>query len=119
MSVAKVRRIRRVLVALDASPDSVAAAAAAVRVAAALDAELAGLFVEDHDLLRLGGSRLARQVASLTAGAERLGAEEMERQLRAQATRARRALSRLAAREGIACTFQVTRGRVAASSPNP
>lgn len=114
MSVAEARRIRRVLVALDASPDSVAAAAAAARLAAALDAELAGLFVEDHDLLRLGRSRLARQVVSLTAGAEPLGAEGMERQLRAQATRARQALSRLAAREGLSYTFQVTRGRVAA-----
>ena len=113
MSPAEARRIRRVLVALDASPGSLAAAATAARLAAALEAELAGLFVEDQDLLRLTGSRLARQVSTLTAGAECCDSREMERQLRARATRARHALSRLAARQGVSYTFQVTRGRVA------
>ncbi len=113
MSARRAPRIRRVLVALDASPGSVAAAAAAARMAAALEAELAGLFVEDHDLLRLSQSKQARQVGFLTGAAERVGAEQMERQLRAQAARARHTLSRLAAREGVACTFRVTRGRVA------
>jgi nucleotide-binding universal stress UspA family protein len=112
MTSTPARRIRRVLVALDVSPGSVAAAAAAARMAAALEAELAGLFVEDPDLLSLGGSPQAHQVGFLTAAAERMGGEKMERQLRAQAARAKRTLTRLAEQEGVACTFRVTRGRV-------
>ena len=114
MIARRARRIRRVLVALDASPGSVAAAAAAARMAAALEAELAGLFVEDHDLLQLSQSTQAQQVGFLTGAAEPVGAEQMESQLRVQAARARRTLSRLAAREGVTYTFRVTRGRVAA-----
>jgi nucleotide-binding universal stress UspA family protein len=113
MTATGARRIRRVLVALDASPGSVAAAAAAARVAAALEAELVGLFVEDRDLLRLSRSPQARQVGFLTAAAERVGAEQMERQLRAQAARARLTLARLATQEGITYTFRVRRGRAA------
>lgn len=66
MNARRAPRIRRVLVALDASPGSVVAAAAAARMAAALEAELEGLFVEDHDLLRLSRSSQARQVGFLT-----------------------------------------------------
>ena len=113
MTSAGRRRIRRVLVALDASPGSVAAAAAAARMAAALEARLEGLFVEDRDLLQLSRSGQARQVGFLTATAEPIGAREMERQLRAQAARARITLSRIASEQGISYSFRVTRGTVA------
>jgi hypothetical protein len=112
MTTVRERRIRRVLVALDSSPESLVAAAAATSLAAALGAELAGLFVEDRDLLLLSESRQAHRVGFLTAGSEPVDGEEMRRQLRAQAARARRALSRLAASHGISCTFEVTRGGV-------
>ena len=45
-------RVRTVLVALDASRSSRAVAAAAAELAAALSAELAGLFVEDSAVAR-------------------------------------------------------------------
>lgn len=106
------RPIRRVLVTLDSSPESLAAAATATRMAAALEAELAGLFVEDHDLLRLAESRQAHRVGFLTAAAEPVDRDELRRQLRAQAARARRALRRLAERHGISCTFEVVHGAV-------
>ena len=47
--------IRRILVALDASPHSQAALQAASELAAALKAELVGIFVEDVNLLHLAG----------------------------------------------------------------
>ncbi len=108
-----VRRWRRVLVALDASPESDQAAAAAAGLAAALEAELEGLFVEDSDLLRFEATPLAHRVDWLTASAARLASDEMRRHLRAQAGRARRSLGRAAEREGVRWSFRVTRGTVA------
>lgn len=107
------RTIRRVLVALDASPASLAAARAAARLAADLEAELVGLFVEDLDLLHLTRSPIARHVDLLTAAADPVDSLDVERQLRAQADRARRALAQLAERSQVSWSFQVARGRVA------
>lgn len=108
------RTIRRVLVALDASPSSLAAARAAAGLAARLEAELVGLFVEDLDLLHLTRSPMARHVDLLTAEADSTESLDLESQLRAQAARARRALAQLAGQSGVSWSFQVARGRVAA-----
>lgn len=113
MTVARKRHIRRVLVALDASPGSLAAAKSAVRLAALFDAELTGLFVEDLELLRLSHSPVAEQIDLLTAAIARLGSREVERQFRAQARRARRIVMRLAEEAGLECSFRVARGAVA------
>lgn len=106
-------RIRRILVALDVSPGSLAAAEVAVELAALLEAELLGLFVEDPELLNLSSSPLARQVDFLTASPSGLEAGAVEQQLRVHAVRARRALERIAGRAGIPWTFRVARGAVA------
>ena len=105
--------IRRILVALDASPDSLAAAEAAAEMAALLSAELHGLFVEDVELLRLVESPLARELdlsTGSTCGAE---SAAVEGQLRAHARKARETLDRLADRLRIQSSFRVTRGGVA------
>jgi len=47
--------IRRILVALDASRYSLAALEAAIELAAGLEAELQGIFVEDVSELRAAG----------------------------------------------------------------
>jgi hypothetical protein len=108
------RRIDRVLVAIDASPGSLAAADSAARIASLLDAELVGLFVEDRALLRLSESPLARQVGPYGDRSDsRAGSSEVSRQLRAQALRSRVALARLAGRQNIAWSFRVVRGEVA------
>ncbi len=104
--------IRRILVALDASPDSLAAAEAAAEMAALLDAELHGLFVEDAELLRLAASPLARELDLLTASSRGAESEAVEGQLRVHARRAREALSRLADRLQIKSSFRVARGAV-------
>jgi K+-sensing histidine kinase KdpD len=51
--------IRRILVALDASPDSLAALKTAADLARRMEAELMGLFVEDIELLRMADSPYA------------------------------------------------------------
>ncbi len=105
--------IRRILVALDASPDSLAAAEAAAEMAALLNAELHGLFVEDAELLRLVESPLAREIDLLTASAHDAESAAVEGQLRAHARKAREALDALADRLRIKSSFQVARGTVA------
>ncbi|MBI4454364.1 MAG: universal stress protein [Acidobacteria bacterium] len=103
---------RRILVALDASQQSLTALEAAVQLAARMGAELLGLFVEDINLLRLAGLPFAHQVHYLSATGEELDRHKMERQLKAQAERARRALAAAAERTRVQWSFRVARGRV-------
>ena len=105
--------IRRILVALDASRHSLAALEAAVELAASLEAELQGLFVEDINLLRLAGLPVAREVLYPFVAATRLDRARMERELRAQATQARRALAAACEQRQIKWSFRVVRGEVA------
>ena len=105
--------IRRILVALDASISGLSALEAAVALASRLEAELIGLFVEDADLLKLAALPFAREVGFPSARRRRLGSVEMERSLRAQASRAEAALIAAAERRSVRCSFRVVRGRVA------
>jgi hypothetical protein len=104
-------RVRTVLVALDASRSSRAVAAAAAEMAAALHAELTGLFVEDAALARLadlpgGGWEVGSFAARPVAGAD------LGQRLRAQAERARRLFEAGAGRAAVAGSFRVVRGTV-------
>lgn len=105
-------RIRRILVALDASSASLAALEGAAHLAARLDAELRGLFVEDEELLRLAALPFAAEVEIHSATTRPLSAETMEQSLRAQARRAETALSGVAERHGLRWDFRVVRGAV-------
>ncbi len=105
--------VRRILVALDASPHSLAALRAAAELAADLDAELVGIFVEDINLLRLSDLPLAREMTIYTTSTRRLNRKEIERQLRSQARMAQRALEEVARRRHIRWTFQVAQGIIA------
>ncbi|MCP3960068.1 MAG: universal stress protein [bacterium] len=105
--------IRRILVALDASPGSLAAAEAAADIAVLLEAELRGLFVEDADLLRLVEHPLARELDLLTLSPRDAETDDVEGQLKVHARRAEETLGRLAKRAGIPYSFQVARGTVA------
>jgi nucleotide-binding universal stress UspA family protein len=104
--------VRRILVGLDASTHSLAALAAAVELAAAMEAELEGLFVEDVNLLRLAGLPFVREVRH-TASLEALDSPRMERALKAQAVQAREALAAAAERARVHWSFRVVRGHVA------
>lgn len=108
------RVIRRILVALDASPHSEAALQTAAQLAAVLQAELHGIFVEDEDLLRLADLPQAREISAFTTPARTMTPRRVGRQLRRQADRARRALHEVARRFELEHDFSVVRGRVAA-----
>lgn len=105
------RRIRRILVALDASADSLAGLEAAVQLAAGLRAELLGIFVEETDLLRAGRLPSSREVPFFEGEPRQLEAAELERQMRALAKRARQSLESAAERAQVGWTFRTVRGR--------
>jgi nucleotide-binding universal stress UspA family protein len=104
--------IRRILIALDASLHSLAALQAATELASHLDAEIVCIFVEDINLLRLGELPFSRQISFYSGTSRQFGRRQIEEELRAQANRARQALSLLARQAGLRTTFRVTRGIV-------
>lgn len=105
-------RIRQILVALDASPQSLAALDCALAWAEALEAEILGLFVEDADLLTTADLPITAAVDASSARLRPLEPPEVERQLRAQARRARAALVARAAGSPVRWTFRAIRGTV-------
>lgn len=107
-------KIRRILVALDASHHSLAALGAAAELARSLEAELLGLFIEDVNLMHAAGLPMARELQFPFARHAQMTPQRMRRQLRAQALQARRALSSICRRQGIEWAFEVVRGRVLA-----
>jgi nucleotide-binding universal stress UspA family protein len=102
----------RILVALDASVHSLAALEAAADLAAAMQAEMEGLFVEDINLIRLASLPCTREVRH-TASLASLDLQQMERALKAQAAEARQALGAAARRAHVRWSFRVARGHVA------
>ena len=106
--------IRRILLALDTATHNIAAFEAATGLAARLDAELHALFVEDINLLRLAALPFARETRLTSATTRRLQNQDIERALRAEATRAQATLATVATRLNVRWSFQVTRGQVAA-----
>lgn len=102
--------IRRILIALDASPPSMSALEAAAALAARANAELLGVFIEDVNLLRLASLPFAAEIGVLLPRARPLTAEEMERHLRAQRTRAERAIEKVARRLQLRWSFRAARG---------
>lgn len=104
--------VERILVALDASPHSQVALRAAASVAAAMHAELHGLFVEDATLFHLCNSPFCREVGLRTAVVRQLESHTVERQLRVLAAEMRRSLARVAGEAQVRWSFQVARGAV-------
>ncbi len=100
--------LRRILVALDVSEQSRAALESAARLAAALKAELVGLFVEDVELLQLADLPVARLIGP--RGTAVLDAATMRRALKVQADEARRTLAHAAEHWKVNWSFRVTQG---------
>ncbi len=116
MSQAKAseQTIRSILVALDGSPASLAALDAAIELAASLEAELVGLFVEDINLLRLTELSFVQEVGLFSATSRRLEIRHVERQFRSLSSRVHRTLARLAEQAGVNWSFRVVRGVITA-----
>jgi len=105
-------QIRRILVALDASPHSMTALKAAAELAARLGADLLGLFVEDTALLDLAECPYARELLYPSALQAPLSRAAMESKLKALSEQVRRALALTAEPLQIRWSFRVVRGEV-------
>jgi len=104
----------RILVALDESPHSAAALTAAATLASELDAELAGLFIEDVNLQHLVGLPFAREFSLLSGVGQPLRQWDVERAWRREAETLQHQLAEAAGRLHLRWSFRVARGRVAA-----
>lgn len=103
----------RILLALDVSPRSQAALEMASALAAALNAELSGLFVEDVDLLHLSSLPFARELDLFTRVAQPMALQDVERALQREAGTVQRLLAEAAERMRLRWSFHVARGRIA------
>lgn len=103
--------IRRITVVQD-SAQAIRELDAVAEAAAALEAELTGLFVEDVELLHFAGLPFAREIG--VSSVQALDVRTMERRLRYQAEEARRALAAAAEGKPLRWTFRIERGSLPA-----
>ena len=101
---------RRIVVALDTGSLSRAAVEAAAGLAAGLSAEVAAMFVEDIQLLRLAGLPFAQELGGASAILRPLRSRDMERALAAQSRQLRRTLEETARRLPFSWTLEIVRG---------
>ena len=104
------RRLRRILVPLDESVHSRTALEAAVALAAALQAELDCLYVEDTKLLQLSKYPFFREVCTYECRPRE--GNDLERDLKLQSERIRRMIARSIGGRKVTWTFEVRRGGV-------
>ncbi len=104
--------IRRILIALDSSTQSLSALEAAANIASLFDAELAGLFIEDINLLRVAQLPFVREVKYPGGEAADIDEAWMKRYWKAQALAAQQQLSEAAVNNAVRWSFTVARGRV-------
>lgn len=107
---------RRVLLALDPLSRSQAALRTAGALAAELDAELAGLFVEDINLARLFALPFARELCVFSGELRPVSKADVERGWRREAAALEQRLAEAAGEWRVRWSFQVTRGHVAAEA---
>ena len=103
---------RRIAVALDASEHSRRALQIIASIAAALEAEIEGVFVENADLFRLAGLPFMRELRHASVGEDALDADRLQHEMRALARQTRQALEQSARHFGVTWTFRVWRGNI-------
>jgi nucleotide-binding universal stress UspA family protein len=101
---------RRVVLQIDAASHCLDTITMASEIAARLDAELRGVFVEDNDLLSAGGLEFVREISLSSATARHFDRPALEAQLNAMARSARRKLAQEAAKRDLVFAFQTIRG---------
>ena len=109
-AVGELPQLRRVLVALDMASGGQAALEITANLAAALGAELVGLFVEDAELLEAAALPVSRWVSSGAASQAPFDVALMRRALKVSAVQASRMLAEVAVRQRIQWTFRVKHG---------
>ena len=108
----RIEEIRRILIALDASPASQAALELAAELAVRHQAELIGIYVEDINLLRSADISITEEVGGYSAISRRVDSQQIESELKAQARRIKEMLSSIAGRANLHWTFRSVRGLI-------
>jgi hypothetical protein len=105
----------RVLLALESTAASMASMASievALRLAVAMQAEVAGVFVEDADLMRLAALPFTQETGFVSGAQRPLVPADVESTLRRRAEQARRSLADLASASRVRWSFRITRGKL-------
>jgi nucleotide-binding universal stress UspA family protein len=111
-SVDKLTDIRRILIALDASPASQAALDLAADLAIRYQAELIGVYVEDINLLRSAEIPFTEEVGTFSAVFRQFDSSHIERELKAHARRVELLLSSIARKANVRWSFRSSRGQI-------
>lgn len=101
----------RLLLTLDADLCDREVLEATARLAAALEADLHGLFIEDADVFRMAELPGAWEMSYPKAAERRIQLEDLESAYRRRAAEARESLFAIAQAAQVRCSFEVMRGR--------
>ncbi len=104
--------LRRILVALDGDESARAALDAAAEIAAALEAELVGLYIEDTELLEAADLPVTWSIPRIAGPRGAIDAVAMSRAFKVSAGEAGRAVAAAAQRFSLKWSFEVRRGAV-------
>ncbi len=105
-------KVRSVLVAFDDASAGHETMEAAVTLAADLQAELQGMYIEDDDLLRIADLPFVHEITNGSGTVRPIDAQSMQRAMQKKADQIRAMMQRRAESAHIRCSFSVTRGRV-------
>jgi nucleotide-binding universal stress UspA family protein len=106
----RLQGFQRILVALDASPASLAALDFATELAERHQAELLGIYVEDINLLRSAEIPFTREIGQFSGTSHYIDSRLIERELQAQARHVERLLATIARKANLRWSFRKARG---------
>lgn len=101
-----------VMLAADVSSYSIATVNLAVEMAASVQTDLLGVFIEDEDLLQITGLPCTREITLTTARERPTSIDQMQRALRSVALQFKHTLQQEAQASQIAWSFDTMRGRI-------
>jgi nucleotide-binding universal stress UspA family protein len=104
--------LKRILLPVDVSRDSLAALDVAFDLALALGGEVSGLFIEDAALLAAGSLPFAREIGSHSGISRRIASTDIHHRFRAVADKARKAIAFAGQRSKVRSSFRVAQGNV-------
>ncbi len=104
--------IRRILVALGSSMEDRKSLETAARLAAALQAELQALYIQDMSLIRFAELPFATELVSHSASERSIDPILIQKELEFQAKQVSRELARLAEQQNVKWSFETVHGHV-------
>jgi hypothetical protein len=104
--------VRRIVVMQQSTSREEAFLRAVADAAARMNKEIAGLFIEDIDLLNLAGMPFPSEICFPSATRREMDVSRLERSLRLLANQARQALESVAQRTSLQSSFRVARGSI-------